>query len=58
MKLDFDGLAFIKWFNKTLKKLNPDTTLKERKKFIVEDVTFHKYMTENQAKKFVKELKA
>jgi len=57
MKLDFDGLEFIKWFNKTLKKLNPDTTLEQRKKFIVEDVTFHKYMSEHQAKKFVRDLK-
>jgi hypothetical protein len=57
MKLDYDGLAFIKWFNKTIKKLNPDTTLDQRKKFIVDEVTHHKYMSEYQAKKFVRELK-
>lgn len=56
-RLDYGKPNFIKWFNKKLKQLNPDTTLDQRKKFIVEHVTFHKYMSENQAKKLVRDLK-
>ena len=54
---DVSGRDLVRFLNRLLRKHNPDTTLAERKKWIIEEMTLAKYMTVKQARQFCKEMK-